>query len=74
MTRRDYVKLAAALNKAHKQLANLQAESIRTRSGPVSGGLVLQIVTENIVEILAADNPRFSGERFWTAVEHGVAD
>lgn len=73
MTRKDYVRLAAALREAYNRTGRIEALNAKQGGSPHGAGFGVQVVTECIVEALAADNPRFDGARFWAAVEKGTA-
>jgi hypothetical protein len=68
MTRKDYVRIAAALNAALTRLNPVPASEYL--AGRRKG---IEDATAYIVDALAADNPRFDGTRFWAAVEKGTA-
>lgn len=55
MTRKDYIKIAQALNAATKY--------------PIQYGLGIAI--DNIADVLQADNAHFDRDRFLTAVREG---
>ena len=56
MTRKDYIAIAGAINKASE------------RYGEPAAKMVLDDVVNEIAEVLAADNPNFDKDRFVDAV------
>ena len=77
MTRRDYVRIAAALREAQRRIERTNAETARIYAAhgvPFDNALFgLQIAAEALADALAADNPRFDRGRFLDAAEGGAA-
>jgi hypothetical protein len=59
MTRRDYVRIAAALR-------SRRPDYEASRRGPYEGWYQAVL---GIMDTLAADNPRFDRDRFWIAAD-----
>ncbi len=59
MTRRDYVRIAAALREARPPYET-------SRAGAYEGWYRTVLA---LADTLALDNPRFSRDRFWTAAD-----
>lgn len=68
MTRRDYVRIAAALRTARERCENIGKAPGRSRSMTDRAPFGVQIAFEAIADMLAADNPRFDLDRFDRAV------
>lgn len=74
MTRRDYVRIAAALREARERCERVREASGMsdgsTPRGPAfdNSAFGLQIAAESLADALAADNPRFDRDRFDRAI------
>lgn len=74
MTRRDYVRIAAALAQAHERLQRIgEGQRGGIMPGPWGASFGLQIAAETLADALAADNPRFDRDKFLAAATEGGA-
>ena len=69
MTRKDYVKLAAALKESRRSI--VQDFGIVNSDSVSSAIHALEIATVEIADVLARDNGRFDRERFYIAAGYG---
>jgi hypothetical protein len=67
MTRKDYIRLAAALREAHERSRPEQSNLVAAYILGVNAAVF------EIGDVLAADNPRFDRERFYSACCDNVA-
>ena len=77
MTRRDYVRIAAALREAAARVGRVHNQlgsgGEPMAEAPFGASWGLQVAAEALADALAADDPRFSRERFFAAAEGGKA-
>ena len=65
MTKKDYIIIAEEIKKAYIRPTYFQGEGINALNEAYQKGI--RIVTENLAEQLAFDNPRFDRVKFYQA-------